>query len=303
MSRATVRDRSMNFVTLSSDRIECSINPLGAELQRLASKDGREWLWDGDPKWWSGRAPILFPIVGMLAGGAYRWQGRSFELEKHGFARRRVFALAERDASSATFRLNADDETRAVYPFDFELDLGFALTQALTVTATVRNRGAGAMPFSFGFHPALRWPRSDAAFIKFDQRETGPVWRIDDAGLIDRSELLPGDGSTLWLEDALFTDDAMILRDVASRSLTFSSGDRDIRVAWDNLPDFGLWTKPGAPYLCIEPWAGFNDPAGFDGELSEKPGIVMLAPGSSWTAAMTIEPPRRGSPRAISRAT
>ncbi len=280
----------MDLVTLRSDRLECSINPLGAELHRLASKDGREYLWDGNPDWWSGRAPILFPIVGMLAGGAYRWQGRRFELEKHGFVRRRVFALVDREASSATFRLCADEATRAVYAFDFELDLEFALGEDLTVTAIVRNLGAGPMPFSFGFHPALRWPKRDAAFIKFDEYETGPVWRIDEAGLIDRNEPLPGDGETLALDDALFADDAMILRDIASRSLTFSSGDRHIRVGWDNLPDLGLWTRPGAPYLCIEPWAGFNDPAGFAGELSDKPGIVMLAPGSDWIAAMTLEP-------------
>ena len=280
----------MEFVTLGSDHLDCSINLLGAELHRLTGKDGRAWLWDGDPAYWSGRAPILFPIVGMLAGRAYRWEGRTYRLDKHGFARRRMFAVVARDPASAMLRLSADDATRDVYPFEFELDLCFALTTALTVTATVRNRGTGAMPFSFGFHPALRWPRDGAARLLFDQQEKGPVWRMNGEGLLARREPLPGDGCSLPLDDALFADDAMILRGVASRGLRFDAGDRSVRVAWSNLTDLGLWTKPGAPYLCIEPWAGFNDPAGFTGAINEKPGIVTLAPGSSWTASMTIEP-------------
>ncbi|MDQ3075087.1 MAG: aldose 1-epimerase family protein, partial [Pseudomonadota bacterium] len=100
----------------------------------------------------------------------------------------------------------------------------------------------------------------------------------------------PSDGHSLALCDALFAADAMILRDVASRALTFESGSSEIDVAWRNLPHLGLWTRPGAPYLCIEPWAGFNDPIGFCGELEEKPGINVLAAGSEWTAAMTIAP-------------
>jgi len=280
----------MDLVTLSSAVLSCSIDRLGAELHRLSGADGREYLWNGDPDIWSGRAPILFPIVGMLAGGEYRWQGRTYALEKHGFARRRKFAVVEQQAASATLRLTADDATRRVYPFEYELDLRFALAEALTVTATVRNRGDGAMPFSFGFHPAFNWPRDGDARIVFDAREAGPVWRMDRDGLIARSEPLSGDGLTLALDDGLFADDAMILRDVASRGMRFNSGETSVRVTWDNLPDLGLWTKPGAPYLCIEPWAGFNDLAGFDGDISEKPGIVLLAPGSSWTASMTIAP-------------
>ncbi len=278
----------MTFISLASEQLSCTINPLGAELHRLTGKDGREWLWDGDAAYWSGRAPILFPIVGMLANGEYRWQGKSYPLEKHGFARRRCFTVIEQGRAALTLRLSADDATRRVYPFDFELDLRFALAADLVISASVRNFGDGPMPFSFGFHPALRWPQRAGAQLIFDEPEVGPVWRINEAGLLSGNEALPGDGRTLSLNDALFADDAMILRNVASRGINFTSGDQRIRIAWDNFPDLGLWTKPGAPFLCIEPWAGYNDPAGFTGDFADKPGIMMLAPGSSWTASLSI---------------
>lgn len=280
----------MDLVSLSSARFAATISPLGAELQSLTGQDGLEHLWNGDAAYWAGRSPILFPVVGMLNGGVFRWQGRSYPLEKHGFARRRRFTLVDHGASSATFRLVADEATRLSYPFDFKLDLRYELGDELVIAATVFNRGDVPMPFSFGFHPALRLTRPGDGELTFAQRETGPVWRMDDAGLLDRTELLPGNGQTLEIGDRLFESDAMILRDVASRSVTLRTGERTISVAWRNLPDLGLWSKPGAPFLCIEPWAGFNDPAGFDGMIADKPGIVMLPPDTEWAASMTIEP-------------
>jgi galactose mutarotase-like enzyme len=276
-------------VALASSALSCTIDPLGAELLSLTDAAGHDWLWNGDPVWWGGRAPILFPVVGMLAGGGYRWRGAQWRLDKHGFARRRHFALVAHDAGSATFRLTADPATKSAYPFDFELDLNFVIDRALTVTATVTNHGAEPMPFSFGYHPALRWPREAPASILFDAFEGGPVMRIDGDGLIATCEPLAGDGLRLDLDDGLFANDAMILRGIASRGLRFRSGAGEVHMTWSNLPDLGLWTKPGAPFLCIEPWAGFNDPVGFSGELDKKPGIVCLAPDKRWSASMTIE--------------
>jgi galactose mutarotase-like enzyme len=283
----------MDPIDFASDELRCSVNPLGAELWRIADVQGRDWLWDGDPSWWTGRAPILFPIVGMLKGGCYRFDGRTYALEKHGFARRRPFDVVDMSNSAVTLQLVADDETRAVYPFEFRLLLRFEATgRTVTVDATVSNDGRGPMPFSFGFHPALRWPlpggvRADAT-LRFDRPEPGPILRMNKDGLIDRSEPSPADTGLLKLRDALFADDAMIIRGVNSRGATFDCGGASARIDWRGLPDLGLWTKPGAPYLCIEPWQGFNDPEGFDGDLTRKPGIVTLAPGADWTARIAI---------------
>ena len=173
---------------------QAEINPLGAELWRLRDGTGRDLLWDGDPAFWNGRAPILFPIVGALRNDRYRHEGREYALPRHGFARRMRWQLVEKLASAATFRLVADDATRAVYPFDFALEVTFAVAPAeLTVSTRVSNTGDSVMPFSYGHHPALCWPftageaRADHR-LHFERGEPQHVARLDGAGLLARQE-------------------------------------------------------------------------------------------------------------------
>lgn len=284
------------LVAIASDGLSAAIAPLGAELQWLRDGRGCDLLWHGDPAWWSGRAPILFPIVGALAGDRFAHRGRSYRLPKHGFARRRRFALADRRPDSATFVLDADDETRAAYPFDFRLSVRFTLAgAALTMAATVENRGAGAMPASFGFHPALLWPlpyggARAAHGIRFAAAEPDPVRRIDSAGLL-RPEPLPTPvaGDRLALDDTLFEEDALIFDRLRSRTLRYGApGAGELEIAFEDLPHLGVWTKPGAPYLCIEPWQGLADPQGFAGELADKPGVVRIAPGDARAFTMRL---------------
>lgn len=281
---------------IASDRLTAEISECGAELQRLTDAAGRDWLWGGDPAWWSGRAPILFPIVGTLNRDHFRWQGRDYALSRHGFARRRDFTVVERDDDGLLLRLEADDETRACWPFDFTLDLIFTVRgPTLTMAARVANRGDEAMPTSFGFHPALRWPLPGAHakaghIIRFDRPEPAPIRRLDADGLLDpEPRPSPVEGDTLHLDDPLFADDAMIFDRLESRRLVFADpGGAQVTVDFQGMPQLGLWMKPGAGYLCIEPWQGYSDPAGFAGPLDEKPGMVTIAPGEMRSFAMAI---------------
>lgn len=282
-------------VTIRSAALEATIAPLGAELQTLRDADGRDWLWDGDPAFWAGRAPILFPIVGTLAGGALRLGDDSFSLPRHGFARRSTFELVDRREDAATFRLVASDATRAVYPFDFVLDMRFAIDgAALTMTATLSNPGESPLPASFGYHPALRWPlpggvREDHAIL-FAEAEPAPVRRLGADGLLTGTpHPTPIEGRRLVLDDALFADDALIFDRPASRSLTYGvKGGPQVQIDFPNMPHLALWTKPGAGYLCIEPWQGHSDPQGFSGDFKDKLGTIAVSPGKSHDFTMRI---------------
>ena len=283
-------------ISIRSDQLSATIAPLGAELQTLRDGQGRDLLWDGDPAWWTGRAPILFPIVGAVAGGVIRVDGRDYPLDKHGFARRRTWTVVAQQETAATFRLEDDAETRAQYPFAFRLDLRFAIEgAALSVVATLTNRDARELPASFGFHPALRWPlpygaAKNAHRLTFAHAEPAPIRRIDADGLMRPApEPSPVVGDTLVPEARLFEDDAIIFDRLASREVTFDApGTGGLAIAFPDMSELGIWQKPGAPYLCIEPWAGHADPEGFTGEFRDKPGVIRLSPGEARDFTMRI---------------
>ena len=285
-----------DLATISSDRLTAGISALGAELQHLTDSAGRELQWDGDPAVWRGRAPILFPVIGLLEGGRYRLGGVSYAMPKHGFARHSIFAIVDQSADAVGFRLSASDATRAIYPFEFRLDICLSLAGAtLSVAATIVNEGDAAMPMSLGFHPALRWPlpfgqpRVDHA-IRFAHDEPAPVRRIDANGfLLPDPVATPVAGDTLALRDELFIADALIFDRLASRRVSYGAASGpSLDVEFADFPTLGVWTKPGAGFICIEPWQGFSDPVGFAGDIRDKPGIIEIAPGASRRFAMHI---------------
>ncbi|MEG3181803.1 aldose 1-epimerase family protein [Sphingomonas sp. LT1P40] len=283
------------MVTISSGALTATIDPLGAELVSLIDTQGREYMSDGDPAFWVGRAPLLFPIIGALNGGSYRLDGRGYALPQHGFARRRAFDLVEQTADRVMFRLSDDAETRAVYPFAFMLDAAFTLDgETLSIEVAVTNNGGGPMPVSFGFHPAFAWPlpgggAKDDYRIVFERDEPGRLNRIE-GGLIGAAEReTPVAGRTLQLRDDLFTADALVWEAPASHSLRYGvDGGPELDIAFPDMPTLALWTKPGARFLCVEPWQGHADPVGFDGEIWDKPGMLRLEPGEKRAFAMQV---------------
>lgn len=178
----------MTRITLTNEFCRAEIFALGAELVRLQDATGADWLHDGDPAWWSGRAPLLFPMVGRAKGDHIRVDGRLFPLPQHGFARRATFAVVEAGPDRAVLRLSASGETLVSYPFAFRLDVAYALAGAtLNVAATVANEDDKPMPFSLGFHPAFRWPLpggKGAHEVRFERPEPAPIRRLTD-GLLD----------------------------------------------------------------------------------------------------------------------
>jgi len=284
-----------DLIQISSGQLTAEIHPLGAQLFSLRGTCDLQW--HGDPAVWKGRAPILFPIVGALAQGQYRLDGETYSLSRHGFARDRLFKLVEASPARALFRLHWDEETLRLYPFRFQFDLEFSVTGArLRMAATVRNlEEKKTLPASVGFHPALYWPLPygqprAAHFLEFEKEEPAPIRRLDPQGLLSPAEFAtPVQNRRLELDDALFADDAIIFDHLASRRLSYGAekGPR-IEIEFPGMPYLGVWTKPGAGFICIEPWHGIADPQGFGGDFAAKPGIALLAPGTERTFAMSI---------------
>ncbi len=287
-------DREM--IRIASDRLSVAINPFGAELTHIEDADGRELMTDADPAYWPRHAPILFPVIGVTNGNVVRVDGTEYPMPKHGFARDLMFETARHEQDRAVLQLAASNVTREHYPFEFVLDITFAVEgYRLTIEARVKNRSDAPMPAQFGFHPALAWPLPfgeprEAHRITFAQDEPARLRRIGGDGLIaDGMRESPLDGRELLLRDALFKDDALVWDPVESGRVTYGAAQGPILdINFPDTPRLGVWTKPGAHFVCVEPWHGIADPEGFTGELKDKPGVFVVAPGEEKRISMSI---------------
>lgn len=245
---------------------------------------------------WPRRSPLLFPIVGRLKDDQLRHRGKTCPMTQHGFARDQRFAWVEQGTTSCKLALVDSEATRARYPFAFRLEVTYTIEDAaLTVAFDITNTGDENLPASIGAHPAFNWPllpglAKEAYALNFSDEEPAPIRRL--AGGLMRAEPEPSPvrGKTLPLSERLFDDDAVIFDRLASRSVRYAA-DRgpSIEISWQGLPELGVWSKPGgAAFLCIEPWHGFASPSEFDGEFSDKPGVMLLAPREKRTVSYRI---------------
>ena len=288
-------DRAM--IDIRNEALSASINPFGAELSHLRDSEGRELMTDADPAFWTGRAPILFPVVGVVNGGVIRLDGAEYPMPKHGFARHSLFDVVLAEPSRAVFALADSEETRAAFPFAFRLEVAFALDGAtLAIEAAVENRGEAPMPAQFGFHPAFAWPlpygEDRAAHrITFERDEPGELLRIAPDGTIAAERRAsPLDGRELLLRDELFATDALVWDPVASQAVSYGAAQGPVLdIRFPDTPRLGIWTKSGgARYVCVEPWHGLADPQGYTGEFRDKPGVFEVAPGEAKRIAMSV---------------
>ncbi len=271
-------------IVLVSGGARAEIATRGAEA-RSWSVEGRELLWPGDPAIWDQISPILFPVVGWTRDGA-RVAGRHYALGLHGFAANHEFEIDARGADFARLALRDGASTRAVYPFAFRFAVEYRLSAAaLDIALEVENTGDGPLPYACGLHPGFRWPFEsgprEGAFVRFEKAERPEVPVIAPGGLIGATRrAIPLRGNELALSDALFARDALCFLNLASRSLRFEQADgAAIEMDFSGFAHAALWTRPGAPFLCLETWTGHGDPEGFTGDLFEKPSMRILGIG------------------------
>lgn len=292
-------------IVLVQGRLRCVIARRGAELRILtdcADPAGPvdEFIWQRDADVWPDSAPILFPIVGRLKDGSYSHGGQRYHLPIHGFARFEAFEVVEQCANSATLVLRDSPTTRAVYPFAFVLKVRFTLdAHCLQIRYQVCNPAASPLLFSLGSHPGLRIPATSRGIadwsLVFDAQEQPACFRLDGELLARAATPFAFDGPRrIALSAQLFEADALIFKNLQSRHvrLVHRSGRVRVSLATGGAPTLGLWARPGASYVCIEPWYGHDDDASVTGILADKPGIVQLAPGAVFasTCAICIPP-------------
>jgi len=276
---------------IENEHLFCAVDDQGAQLHSLKDRASKtEYLWQGDPAVWYGQAPVLFPIVGRLKDDKYRWQGKEYAMPKHGFARKSLFRLLECNGARASFLLESNDGTRACYPFDFALTLTYRLEgRALLTEALVENRGDADMYFSIGAHPGFNCAMGD--ILRFGAPETlASLWIDDEAMLAGGSYPVLENATDIAIHGYLFDRDALILKGVRSKHVTLvRDGVPKVKFDIGGAPVLGIWARPGAAYVCIEPWFGLNDSNGFTPDVSQKPLIQRLGPEGTFTQAWRAE--------------
>ena len=293
------------IISISNGSLTASIDTMGAQLMSLR-KGESEYLWQGDSNWWPRRAPILFPIVGVLKDGEAESAEGTISLARHGLARLNQFEVVEKSDSTVTLQLKNTEETRKSYPYDFELKLIFSVDgDTLTQTYEVTNPANVVLPFTLGAHPAFNIPIPDVEASSLDQYHLsfthswtsyGPS--ITDEGLCDYTtpQRLVVDSDTLPLSWELIDREKTItLEDVPDRRITLttnvetSSEAHGIQMDFEGFDYLGIWSAvPGCPFVALEPWCGIADTVDCDGIFEHKPGIISLEPAQSIAKTLNI---------------
>ncbi len=276
------------YYKIENENLTCEINEMGAELHSLKSKsNNKEYIWQGNPDIWYGQAPILFPVIGQLNSDRYYLKGIEYHLPKHGFARKMLFENIFCEGNKAVFLLKNNSQTMKMFPFEFELYAEFVLEgNSVINTLTVKNKSVNKMYFSIGAHPAFNCKVGD--IIELETAETVCTERIDKTNmLIDQKFPCLDNESRIIITKEIFEPDALILSGLKSKKLKLK-GENEIEFTFGDCPVLGIWAKPGAPYVCIEPWYGINDRHEPVDDISEKREIRALDAGNifefSWKA-------------------
>lgn len=286
------------MISIQNNKLKANFQELGAELVSLINvESGKEIMWSGNPDFWGGISPVLFPIIGALKDEHYTYEKKTYELPRHGFARRRTFDVKKSSENEVIFELNADEESLKIYPFTFRLQIKYTLIgNQMTVSYTVENPADKNLYFSLGAHPGfaidtkegMQYNDYEINFSDDDQLEIHPLI----------NNLISNETKTIWLENKslpltyeLFSKDALVMTNMKSKRLILRNGKNNEKVifSFSNFPYFGIWAAKNADFVCLEPWQGIADLENHNQELKEKFGIITLEPNTSWNANWSVE--------------
>lgn len=277
------------MVTLENDSLKVNINFLGAQLNSIIDKiDGLEHIWQGNPTIWAYHAPNLFPVVGGCINNSITVDGKSFPINRHGFARTSAFKKIESSPTHAHFSLRYNAQTLKSFPYKFEFQVLYHLVQnQLRIMYKVINLDDKTVYFSLGAHPAFNIPftkgeKYEDYFLEFEQAENPPAHVLSSNGFFNgQTKNINIQNGKLFLNSSLFKTDALVFKNLTSRKISIKSTQhsKTIEIQFPHFKYLGLWAKTSAPFLCIEPWLGCADTEGKQVELSNKEAIQEVAHG------------------------
>ncbi|MDW7691912.1 aldose 1-epimerase family protein [Flammeovirgaceae bacterium SG7u.111] len=285
---------------IENETISVAINQKGAEFAGIKSKaSGTEYLWQADPAHWGRHSCILFPFVGRLKNDEYKFEGKTYQLPQHGFARNLDFEIESQSKSHISLVLKESEETLKTYPFSFVLKAIYEVKgNTLSIGYEVENPSDNKdLYFSIGAHPAFNCPidpakkRSDYQLV-FSEKETAKRLLIGDGGLytgetektLDNQDFLP-------ITDNLFAQDALVFDSLKSDTISIQSGSElpKLSVGFKGFPHMGIWSKNSeSPFVCIEPWFGLADSTDHNGDFTKKTGMIKLAPKGKFSCEHTV---------------
>lgn len=272
--------------------IEITVESKGAELKALL-KDGKEFMWNADAKYWAKTSPVLFPFVGGCKEGKYTYKGIEYPMGRHGFARDNEFELVEIGENNLKFSYKSNEESLKVYPFNFEFIINYVITaDGVNLEYEVFNKEDGEMYFNLGTHPAFmasEFPVTDY-YLEFSEPETLDLYTL--VGLTVAKETKPylKNEKVIKITEDLFKDDALVFKGHKSEYLSLKNvnNSEEVKVSLKDFTWLGIWAPPGAPFVCLEPWCGVADMEDHNGDLTKKEAVNKLEKGGSFKRVMEI---------------
>lgn len=279
--------------TIFNSELSATINHKGAELVSLKKiNSSKEYIWEGNPFFWGKHSPILFPIVGTLKNDSYTYKNNPYTLSRHGFARDMDFNLIDSNENKIILSLSSNEVTKERFPFEFELRIIYTLHfSILNVNYQVINKGFDIMPFSIGGHPAFALPKKFEDYsLQFETDENLTCYQLDNDLLSEKTKQIDLVKNRLPLTYSLFENDALIFKKLKSKQIQIlETGIPILNFTFKDFPNFGIWTKINAPFICLEPWVGYSDVLNTTGNILVKEGIQILESNSSKEFKYSIE--------------
>jgi len=274
------------MITLKNEKLTVQISEIGAEVHSIKNEQGREFIWNGDKKYWPQHAPILFPICGQLYNDTYYYEGKKYSLPCHGFAPYSEFMVTEQSETDAVFCLASNEETRKCYPFEFEFKVKYTLIKNQVLTEFfVKNIGCKNMLFAVGSHEAYMMKEGiENYYLEFPRKTSLVTYDVADSHIMHGFHTLTENSDKYYLKNEDFKTGATVFEDTDYKSITIKTteGKDVLKLDFEDFPHIILWAPVNGPFLCIEPWNGFPEYKDTDQILEHKKGMIPLAPQAEY---------------------